>query len=93
MLQTMNASVHRTNEANKEPKLKLFTCRVIYTDVTSKNTWFTILDTSKDAAQETCKRRMSNFKNLKNKRGYVSSIEVKEIEGPFTAGQILHEER
>ena len=87
MLQTMNVATP------PETKLKLFTCRVIYTDPQARNTWFTVLDISKDAAHETCQNRVSKFRSLKGRRGRVSIIHVTEIEGPFMPGQILHEER
>lgn len=77
----------------EKPTLKLFTCRVIYTNQNKRNSWFTVLDVSENRARLTCEKRVAKFKHLRSKRGQVSTIEIREIVGPFEAGQILHEER
>ncbi len=76
-------------------KLKLYTCRVIYVDPTVENSWFTVLDVSYQGAEATCVNRLKKINRDPRhiQHGGIENVEITEIEGPFSVGQILHEER
>lgn len=79
--------------AEKKSKLKLFFVRVVYENKGERKSYFTLLDRDAHNAECTIVDRIQKFTHLIKRRGYIKTIDVTEIEGPFEAGQILHEER
>lgn len=75
------------------PRLKLFTCRVLYAERSNKHSWFTLLDVDETSAKKACIKQVHALNRYGPSRGAVGTIEVTEIEGPFQAGQILHSEQ
>ncbi len=84
--------VCRQAQETSDPKLKLFSAVIVYADRTRKGTWFTLLDTDETSAKQTCINQVNELNRYGPDRGAVGNIEITEIEGPFTAGQILHSE-
>ena len=74
-------------------RLKLFSVRVVYSNKDKRKSYFTVLDTDKDAAEQTVIARVKKFRQLLSQRGGISTIQVWEVKGPFEAGQIIAEER
>ena len=80
-------------DEEEKPRLKLFSVRVVYSNKDKRKSYFTVLDTDKDAAEQTVIERVKKFRQLLGQRGGISTIQVWEVKGPFEAGQIIAEER
>lgn len=80
--------VCRQDKEMCEPKLTLYSCRVIWIAPARDDSFFSILDTSKAGANSTLLTRLTKLgKSTSN----IKDVEVAEVEGPFEKGQILME--
>ncbi len=71
-----------------QPRLKLYSCSVVWTAPNRVNSYFSILDTSNTGANSTLLTRLTKLgKSTSN----IRDIEITEVEGPFEKGQILME--